>query len=301
MKQTLLLILGIGLAGCVSETTTLPSPSQDVIPFETASGVSMVYLPGGEFTMGSSRGDADEQPPHQVSVSPFAMDRFEVTHAMFTAAELPNPSKWQEDAQGPVNQLRWRDAKVYCNERSVAEGLDPCYDEASTGWPCDFSRNGYRLPTEAEWEYAARCGSTGDFPFGSESKLNAFAWHGENSGSRAHPVGSRKPNAWGIHDLYGNLSEWCHDAYQADYYAVSPKQDPTGPSVEQPDAKRVVRGGSWKATPNMCRVSFRQGQTTGDSDACFASDDCGFRCVRRISKVQVESLGSGAQAVATAN
>ncbi len=280
------------LVGCSDRSVGSADVETKVIDLTTQSGVEMVFLSGGQFAMGSDRGDSDEQPTHVISISPFAIDRFEVTHALFTKAQLPNPSKWQDDPQGPVNQLRWREAKIYCNERSIAEGLDCCYDEASSGLPCDFSKSGYRLPTEAEWEYAARCGESRDYPFGSESKLNAFAWHGGNSNGRAHVVGSRKPNAWGIHDLYGNLSEWCQDVYHADFYNRSPKSDPTGPDVTPSDVKRVVRGGSWKSTANMCRVSFRQGQTTGDSDACFSSDDCGFRCVRRLSQEEAERFST---------
>ena len=237
--------------------------------------------------MGADDGEKDESPVHRVQLSPFAIDKTEVTHAMFTAAELPNPSKWQDDPSRPVNQVRWRDAKLYCNERSLVEGLEPCYDESQPGWPCDFDKSGYRLPTEAEWEFAARCGSPGAFPFGGDSKLAVHAWYGKNSDQQTHPVASRKPNAWGITGMYGNVSEWCQDVYAADYYQQSPDVDPRGPESSDPDAKRIVRGGSWKATSGMCRVSFRQGKTTGDSDACFRSDDCGFRCVRRLSPAEL--------------
>jgi formylglycine-generating enzyme required for sulfatase activity len=285
-----LAVIGSLLTGCNDRGAGHTGVETKVVDFTTDSGVEMVFLSGGQFAMGSEQGEADEQPKHVVSISPFAIDRFEVTHAQFTKAQLPNPSKWQDDPRGPVNQLRWREAKIYCNERSIAEGLESCYDELTSGLPCDFSKNGYRLPTEAEWEYAARCGASGEYPFGAENKLSGFAWHGGNSNGRAHVVGSRKPNAWGIHDLYGNLSEWCQDVYHADFYQRSPKSDPTGPERTAVDVKRVVRGGSWKSTANMCRVSFRQGQTTGDSDACFSSDDCGFRCVRRLSQEQAERL-----------
>lgn len=270
-------------ANTVSTTATLDQP----IPLTTQSAIEMIFLPGGKFTMGGSGGEPDELPTHAVTVSPFAIDRTEVTHAMLTKAELPNPSKWQDSPEGPVNQIRWRDAKVYCNERSLAEGLEPCYDEQAAGMPCDFAKNGYRLPTEAEWEYAATCGGQGG---PADSKLAASAWFADNSGSQTHPVASRRPNSWGIHGMYGNVSEWCQDVYQADYYATSPAVDPTGPLNATPDAKRAVRGGSWKATASMCRSEFRQGKTTGDSDACFTSDDCGFRCIRRMSKDEATSL-----------
>ena len=275
------------MLGCIKAPSASPE-TEKPFPFVTKSEIEMTFLPGGEFMMGNDQGEADESPTHQVKLAPFAMDRTEVTHAMFAKMQLPNPSKWQDDPDGPVNQVRWRDAKMFCNERSSAEGLAPCYDERTKGLPCDFTKNGYRLPTEAEWEYSARCGSSDDYPSGSVSKLDLHAWFADNSGGKTHPVGSRRPNRWGIFGLYGNVSEWCEDVYQADYYASSPAQNPVGPTPERPDAKRVVRGGSWKATATMCRSSFRQGKTTGDSDACFASDDCGFRCVRRITKAEAE-------------
>lgn len=103
-------------------------------------------------------------------------------------------------------------------------------------------------------------------------------------------MGSKKPNRWGIHGLYGNVSEWCHDAYDASYYSDSPSDNPTGPQAGAADVKRVIRGGSWKASANMCRARFRQGQQTGDSDACFTADDCGFRCVRRIAPGELAQL-----------
>ena len=291
MKQftwiTLALVWGCSKAPLSVEVADKP------FPFFTESGIEMTFIPSGEYQMGSSQGEADESPPHRVTLSAFAMDRTEVTHEMFTKMQLPNPSKWQEDPKGPVNQVRWRDAKAFCNERSLYDGLQPCYDEEVPGWPCDFSKDGYRLPTEAEWEYVARCGKAFDFPFGDVSQLSEYGWFAENSGDRTHPVASRKPNAWGVFGMYGNVSEWCQDVYAADYYQQSPSADPTGPESDQDDAKRVVRGGSWKSTASMCRSTFRQGKTTGDSDACFASDDCGFRCVRRLTKTEARQVSQG--------
>lgn len=288
MKYLLLIVLSAMLAGCTKAPSTTTSQQTKPFEFVSQSKIEMVFLPGGTFAMGSDQGEEDERPQHSVSLTAFAMDRTEVTHAMFTQFELPNPSKWQDDPSKPVNQVRWRDAKVFCNERSIADGLEVCYDESVSGWPCDFSKNGYRLPTEAEWEYAARGGTKDEFPGGGESKLANYAWFDANSAGSTHPVASRRPNAWGLHGMYGNVSEWCHDVYQADYYATSVANDPTGPISAEADAKRVVRGGSWKATGSMCRVCFRQGKVTGDSDACFASDDCGFRCVRRIAREEAE-------------
>src|SRR6185295_13761533 len=108
-------------------------------PIVTKSGVEMVYLPGGEFLMGNNQGNPDEKPVHKVSLGAFFMDRFEVTHEMFAKAELPNPSHWQDSPKKPVERVRWRDAKEYCNERSLLEGLKPCYNEKTMDWDCDYA------------------------------------------------------------------------------------------------------------------------------------------------------------------
>lgn len=245
--------------------------------------------------MGSDQGEPDERPQHPVTLSPFLIDKYEVTQQMLASVQLPNPSRWQTDPQLPVERIRWREARIYCNERSLLEGLTPCYDESKAGMPCDYSANGYRLPTEAEWEYACRCGSEDEFDFGSISELDQYAYYRDNSQEQTHVVGSRRPNGWGLHDMYGNVSEWCEDVYAADYYATSPEHDPTGPVTEASDAKRVLRGGSWKASAKMCRATYREGQRTGDSDACFYMDYCGFRCVRRITAEELAALQAGPQ------
>jgi len=256
----------------------------------TRSGVPMVSLPGGEFVMGSDHGDPDEAPAHRVKVSPFLMDKFEVTHDLFTKAQLPNPSHWQENPKLPVERVRWRDAKRYCNERSLLEGLKPCYNEKTVDWDCDDSANGYRLPTEAEWEYACRAGTDTPYDFGAADKLRQYGWFADNSGQKTHPVGQKKPNAFGLYDLYGNVSEWCEDVYSPDYYRQSPAMDPHGPPNPGKDVKRVIRGGSWKSSADQCRASIRQGERTGDTDACFSTDYCGFRCVRRATAEELRQM-----------
>ena len=256
----------------------------------TQSGVEVVYVPGGEFMMGSDRGDPDEAPAHKVKLSGFLMDKFEVTHASFAKAQLPNPSRWQENPQNPVEQVRWRDAKRYCNERSLLEGLKPCYNEKTADWECDYSASGYRLPTEAEWEYACRAGTEGPYDFGRADKLRQYAWMAENSDQKTHPVGQKKANGLGICDLYGNVSEWCEDVYSPTYYKESPAVDPHGPPNPGKDVKRVIRGGSWKSSPDQCRATARRGERTGDTDACFSTDFCGFRCVRQVTAAELQKL-----------
>ncbi len=245
----------------------------------------MVALPGGAFTMGNATGQPNEQPPHEVTIGAFAIDTTEVTQAQFAKLELPNPSNFKGEDH-PVDQVRWNEAAEFCNERSIAAGLEPCYDLAN--FTCNFSANGYRLPTEAEWEYAARAGSTGDYYFsGGSAKLPSNACYGGNSGKRTDAVGSKRANAFGLFDMLGNVAEWCNDTYQEDYYATSPAADPLGPD-EGP--KRVLRGGSWKSAAEECRVTVRQFDDSGIHDACFARNYVGFRCVRRLSETELQLL-----------
>jgi formylglycine-generating enzyme required for sulfatase activity len=267
--------------GAAQEGRAAKSSDSGLREVTTKSGVKMVSLPGGDFTMGNERGNPDESPAHKVKLSPFLMDRFEVTHEMFAKAQLPNPSHWQDNPQRPVERVRWRDAKRYCNERSILERLTPCYDEKTPDWECNYSASGYRLPTEAEWEYACRTGSNGSYDFGGADKLRQYAWFAENSEQKTHPVGQKRPNGFGICDLYGNVSEWCEDVYSSSYYKESAPVDPRGPANPGKDVKRVIRGGSWKFSADQCRATARQGEKTGDTDACFSTDFCGFRCVRR--------------------
>jgi formylglycine-generating enzyme required for sulfatase activity len=296
LAALMLLFAGCEKAGPTSQSTA--TPSSDAVDssgsgragITTKSGVKMVLLPGGEFTMGSDRGSPDEAPAHKVKLSAFLMDTFEVTHEMFAKVQLSDPSHWQDNAQTPVERVRWRDAKRYCDERSLLEGLKPCYNEKTSDWDCDYAANGYRLPTEAEWEYACRAGSDSPYDFGSLEKLRQFAWFSENAEQKTHPAGQKKPNGFGIYDLYGNVSEWCEDVYSPLYYKESPTVDPHGPANPGKDVKRVIRGGSWKFSADQCRASARQGERTGDTDACFSTDYCGFRCVRRATPEELKGM-----------
>ena len=276
IPSKLCLVLAITLfLSCTQRTT---SPGATPFRVTTKLDVAMVVLPGGEFLMGSSQGRPDESPQHKVQVTSFAMDQYEVTQQQFAALELPDPSQFKSPDR-PVEQIRWVSAAEYCNERSQAEGLEPCYDPVTL--ECDFSASGYRLPTEAEWEYAARAGSIQDgAQAATPQQLKSYACYAGNSKLKTDPVGSKRPNDWGLHDMAGNVAEWCHDRYGEEYYAHSPMLDPRGPTDGE---KRVMRGGSWKSSAEACRFAAREGRVAGFTDACFTGNTLGFRCVRRLT------------------
>ena len=244
--------------------------------FTTRAGIEMVALPGGQFVLGDAAGDDDEKPAHRVRVGAFCIDRFEVTQRAYKAMTGRNPSKFKDPAR-PVERLSWAAAARYCNLRSLREGLAPCYDPATLR--CDYDANGYRLPTEAEWEYACRAGSTERYSFGDDPvRLATHGWFQANAAKRTHPVGRKKPNAWGLYDMHGNVAEWCGDFYDEAHYARRDGADPRGPSA---GTDRVLRGGSWRSPADACRSAARDSEEPGLADVCFGYEAYGFRCVRR--------------------
>jgi sulfatase modifying factor 1 len=237
------------------------------------SGIEMVKLPHGRFKMGDEN-EIDAK-PHEVFISSFYIDKYPVTQQQYKKIMGENPSRWKAD-KNPVEQVRWSDAVRFCNARSLREGLQPCYDLQT--WQCNFNANGYRLPTEAQWEYACRAGTTTMYFFGNDSsKLTDYAWLDENSGGKPRPVGQKLPNPWGLYDMYGNVWQWCNDFYKVDYYQQSPEENPKGPKTGE---TKVVRGGAWKFSADSCRSGYRYNEDPGYSDVCFGYDIYGFRCVR---------------------
>jgi formylglycine-generating enzyme required for sulfatase activity len=269
----------VSLSGC-NHHEAAPSATTAPAAFKSKSGAEMVLIPAGNFDMGSKHGREDEKPVHKVWIDALLMDRVEVTQAEYEKLgqieAFPNPSHFK-GPDLPVEQVNWPQAARFCNARSRYDGLTPCYNEDTA--VCNFQANGYRLPTEAEWEYACRAGTDADYSFGGEArKLGDFAWFADNAGKKTHPVGHKKPNPWGLFDMHGNVAEWCHDAYDKMYYQTSPDKNPRGPA----DGKEfVLRGGSWKSPPNAQRSAYRLSESPGFSDACLARDAIGFRCVRK--------------------
>jgi len=207
-----------------------------------------------------------------------------------------NPSYFSGD-EHPVEQVSWYDAVRFCNELSEMCGLERCYDEDT--WECDFDGNGFRLPTEAEWEYACRAGTETRFYGGNDYNDDGFtstaldhtAWYYANSGDeslhghkwdrdeieanncRTHPVGRKEPNAWGLYDLHGNVWEWCNDWFDWSYYNVSPSSDPAGPPS---GSERVERGGGYAGDAWGCRSAIRL-----ENRPSITIRYLGFRVVRR--------------------
>ncbi len=249
---------------------------------KTQSGVEMVRIPAGTFQMGCNTGKEDERPVHAVTLDSFYMDRTEVTQAQFAALNVSNLSHFRAP-ENPAEMVKWLQAAEFCNKRSTAEGLTPCYQEDGT---CNFDADGYRLPTEAEWEYACRAGTSTAYSAGDDPRaISDYAWYADNSGKKTHPAGQKHENPWGLCDMHGNVGEWCNDVYEKDYYQTSPAKNPRGPA-EKPNSKYVVRGGSWNLSADGLRSTSRSGENPGFADACLAIDATGFgACERRLRRV----------------
>ena len=242
----------------------VPATIQQVAPPKVSKG--MVAIPAGCFDMGSTDGGADEKPVHRVCLSAFSMDKTPVTNAQFRASQGSN----SHESDGSC--YAWDGSKLsQGNLASTFQGVDQpqvCVDWNQAKSYCESQ--GKRLPTEAEYEYANRAGSSSKWQCGNdESCLNKIAWYSANSNSQTHPVGQKQPNAWGLYDMTGNVWEWTGDWY-ADYTS-SQQQDPQGGLS---GSYRVYRGGGWSSTPVSLRSADRSGTTPSDR-----YDYLGFRCV----------------------
>ena len=255
---------------CSDDTTTYtPEPPPSAL-------VDMVALPGGTFQMGdiNGRGYSNEVPVHAVTLSPFRISRFEITQRVYLEITGSNPSH-HSGSDRPAEMMTWYEAVEFCNLLSKKEGLDTCYSGEESGIACDFAANGYRLPTEAEWEYACRAGTTTEYFNGnSETNLSSVGWYAGNANTATHNVGGKEVNPFGLYDTHGNVVEWCWDRYDPVYYRTSPSVDPRGPDS---GTDRVQRGGSYfQANIEGCRSAFRSNYLAPK----YGGRDTGFRVVR---------------------
>ncbi len=225
-------------------------------------GMQFVEIPAGAFMMGGDKvaeqADDNETPCHKVQFeNSFHMGVFTVTQAQWMAIFDENPSGF-EGPERPVEMVSWQDAQMFIQKLNENENTKH-----------------YRLPTEAEWEYAARAGSQSTYCFGNQkNQLGEYAWFRSNSDGKTHPVGQLKPNAWGLYDMHGNVHEWCQDWFDRNYYGVSGKKSPVGP---KDGLGKVSRGGDWGSEEWYCRSAIRS-----LSSPSRRSNRLGFRVVKLI-------------------
>ena len=254
-----LFILGMIQLGC---QTYAQSPKT----ITNSIGMKLVLIPKGTFMMGSpikEDGASSDEEQHQVTISKdYYLGVTEVTQGQYEKVMGTNPSYFQkrvirksDSSMNPVESVSWEDAVEFCKK------LSELPEEKRAG-------RVYRLPTEAEWEYACRAGSKTAFNFGESAKLlGEYAWFGGNSGNQPHPVGEKKANAWGLYDIHGNVWEWCSDCYGE--YPKGAVSDPSGPNG---GSRRVNRGGGWNGVAARCRSANR-----GRNDPSGRLSSTGFR------------------------
>jgi len=261
-KILLLVVLVTVISGCAGGAKATPTDSAPT-PVLLPAPPGMVNIPGGTFLMGS--GDVENASPvRAVTISSFSIGRYPVTQKEWREVTGTDPSRFKGDDL-PVETVTWFDAVEYCNRLSQMEDLTPAYTIAGrtpeTGHPITGAgviwnpdADGYRLPTEAEWEYAARGGngSPSNFIYSGSDNIDEVAWYFDNSGGSTHPVGTKKPNALVLYDMGGNVQEWCWDWWGS--YPDTAQTDPTGVHSA---FVRVLRGGSWGNSAGDIRSVYR--------------------------------------------
>jgi formylglycine-generating enzyme required for sulfatase activity len=249
----LCIVFLVSMADCAPVRVEGNAPSDRIATKTNSIGMKLKLIKAGEFMMGSEKGEKNERPIHKVKITrPFYIGVYEVTQKQYEEVMAKNPSEFKGPNR-PVENVTWDDAVLFCKKLSEKEGVK------------------YRLPTEAEWEYACRAGTKTEFYCGDRIDVG-YAWYKTNSEAKTHDVGQKKPNAWGLYDMSGNVYEWCSDWFAKDYYISSPEKDPQGPREGQ---LRVLRGGAWHNTDGNCSSAYRAGL---DHDQ--GSPDSGFRVVR---------------------
>ncbi len=311
----LVAMLVTGFTGCDDDSDTLEHETGSPSSPQTAPVrmIETVSIPAGSFQMGNSGTTSvhteDEVPVHTVTLSPFTMSKYEITYGQWievTQWGVSHDYKFRkrgnmgskgfydstgdENESHPVTYITWYDAILWCNALSEKEGLVPCYYTTSSKSIVyrsgeidlgddlvDWEANGYRLPTEAEWEYACRADTATEYSFGDNlTETNANYVHsGDIFDNGTTPVGFYAANQWGLYDMHGNVFEWCWDWYDMRYYDISPAASPHGPSD---GTARVIRGGSWYHNLHYTRSAFRGGYST-----TTVNDRLGFRTVRASS------------------
>jgi formylglycine-generating enzyme required for sulfatase activity len=281
------LALGFAEYALAAPQEPLPSPASEMKPYvETVTGTGvkfeMVLIPGGEFVMGSpadeTKRNEDEGPQHLVKIAPFWMGKHEVTWDEYDQFAFSLDLKKKRDGVDPASQPE-SEKKADAVTRPTPPYADETFGFGRKGQPVicithhaamEYTRwlsaktgKTYRLPTEAEWEYACRAGTKSPYSYGDDpAQLGDYAWYVENS-EKPQPIGKKKPNPWGLHDIHGNVAEWCLDHYVPDFYkSFAATNTPAVGPVVLPDAKEypyVARGGSWDDDPDRLRSAARKG------------------------------------------
>jgi len=280
--RMLFVLIVLSLAAFICSCDSSSDSTSYIEDITIIEGITLVTIPRGSFRMGDIQKYGEfyhRNHVHDVTLTSFQIGKYEITQGQYQSVMESNPSYFKSGDEYPVEKVSWYDAVKFCNRLSDAAGFDRCYDESS--WCCDFSKSGFRLPTEAEWEYACRSGTESRYFTGNNlsfdgmtsTDLDKAGWYSANSGSKTHPVGQKEPNLWGLYDMYGNVNELCNDYWYWDNYSKASVTNPIGPLS---GSKRVKRGGSWFNNAVNCRSAGHYGH-----DPSQANSSHGFRVVRR--------------------